>query len=76
MDYPPNQRRLPLFHDLNLRVDNRFQGKSWALTAYLDIQNVYNQSNVEGILYNYSYTRQADVLGLPIIPSLGLRGEL
>jgi hypothetical protein len=74
--YPPNGARLPLFHQLDLRVDKKWQFKSWALTAYLDIQNVYNQQNPEGISSNYNYTQQAYVNGLPILPSLGLRGEL
>lgn len=74
--YPYNSARLPLFNQLDLRVDKKFQWKSWALSGYLDIQNVYNQQNVEGIIHNYNYTQQASVYGLPFVPSFGLRGEL
>jgi hypothetical protein len=41
----------------------------------LDIQNVYNNPAVEGLAYNYNYTRTSYNTGLPIIPSLGMRGE-
>ena len=47
----------------------------WTLRTYLDVQNVYNRSNPEGVTYNYNYS-QSQVQGfLPIIPSLGIRGE-
>jgi hypothetical protein len=72
----PFTERLPLFHALDLRVDRKWAFKSWTLRAYLDIQNVYNQANVEGISYNYNYTGRQYVSGLPIIPSLGIRAEL
>ena len=41
----------------------------------MDVQNVYNQANVETIRYNYDATVNTPQTGLPIIPSLGLRGE-
>jgi TonB family protein len=74
--YPPNQYRLPTFHQLDIRVDKTWQFTHWKLSAYLDVQNVYNAANVEGLSYNYDFTRRTYTTGLPIIPSLGLRGEL
>lgn len=68
--------RLPLFHQLDLRLDKRWQFKAWQLSAYLDVQNVYNNSNTEGIQYNFNYTSRQFVSGLPILPSFGLRGEM
>ncbi len=67
--------RLPIFHALDLRVDKTWRFKSWQMTAYLDIQNAYNQQNAEGILYNYNFTQRTYVTGLPIIPSFGARAE-
>ena len=67
--------RLPLFHQLDLRVDKAWQFSAWKLSAYLDIQNSYNNQNVEGIAYNFNYTARQYVTGLPILPSIGLRGE-
>jgi TonB family protein len=67
--------RLPLFHQLDLRVDKRWQFRTWRFSTYLDIQNVYNNAAVEGLSYNYNYSKQSYQTGIPIIPSLGLRGE-
>jgi TonB family protein len=68
--------RLPLFHQLDLRVDKRWQFKAWALSAYLDVQNVYNHPAAESFVYNYDYSKRSYQTGIPIIPSIGLRGEL
>ena len=51
-----------------------FEG--WALAVFLDIRNAYNYRNQEGIIYNFDFSQQSALLGLPIIPSLGIRGEL
>ncbi|MBI5538022.1 MAG: TonB-dependent receptor [Deltaproteobacteria bacterium] len=67
--------RLPPFHQADLRVDKTWRFDAWNLTAYLDVQNVYNRSNPEAMEYNYNYTRTRYQAGLPILPSLGLRGE-
>jgi TonB family protein len=68
--------RLPMFHQLDLRLDKRWQFKSWQLSAYIDVQNVYNNANTEGLQYNFNYTARQNISGLPILPSLGLRGEM
>jgi hypothetical protein len=67
--------RLPLFHQLDMRVDKRWQFRTWRFSTYLDIQNVYNNAAVEGLSYNYNFSKQSYQTGIPIIPSLGLRGE-
>jgi TonB family protein len=68
--------RLPARHQLDLRVDKEWAFKSWKLAAYLDVQNVYNRENAEDIGYNYDFSQRDTVPGLPILPILGLRGEL
>ncbi len=76
-DYPPTAHRNPAFHQLDVRVD-----KTWQLTAdvkmsaYLDILNIYNSANVEGVSYNYNYTLSTNATGIPFLPSIGIRGEL
>lgn len=67
--------RLPLFHQLDVRLDKRWKFKAWQLSAYLDVQNAYNHANVEGVGYNFNYTQRQNVTGIPILPSIGLRGE-
>lgn len=68
--------RLPMFHQLDMRLDRRWQMKSWQFSIYLDVQNVYNNANTEGIQYNFNYTSRSFVSGIPILPSIGLRGEM
>ena len=75
-EYPNFGSRLPAFNQLDVRVDKTWKFKSWTLSAYLDVQNVYNQGNVEGVSYNYNFTRQTYATGLPLLPSLGVRGQL
>jgi hypothetical protein len=67
--------RLPIFHQLDLRLDKRWQFESWRFTAYLDVQNAYNNAAVEDIAYNYNFSKQTFTTGLPMIPSIGIRGE-
>jgi TonB family protein len=71
-----NSARVPDFNQLDLRIDKAWQFRAWKLSAYLDVQNVYNRKNPESMSYNYNYTKSAVVSGLPILPILGLRGEL
>jgi len=71
-----NSKRIPAFHQLDVRLDKAWTFKDFKLTTYLDVQNVYNRANAEGIAYNYRYTQPQWETGLPIIPSLGVRGEL
>ena len=71
-----NSDRSPLFQRLDVRIEKKWSFQSWALATYLDVQNVYNARNQEGFSYNYDYTTRQVFYGLPILPSLGVRGEL
>ncbi len=70
-----NNDRMPLFHQLDLRVDKKFIFDKWILSGYIDIQNVYNHRSIEGVIYNYDYTQRQWLEGLPIIPSFGFKAE-
>jgi TonB family protein len=72
----PFSRRLPLFHQLDIRIDKRWQLKNARLSTYLDVQNVYNNAAVEGVAYNFDFSKTTYTTGVPIIPSLGLRLEI
>ncbi len=63
------------FKQLDLRFDKKFVMEKEIWTFYLDIQNVWNQKNPENNQYAYDYSRKEEVSGLPILPSLGLKGE-
>ena len=68
IDGPTLSQRLPAFAQLDLRIDRTW--RHWDL--YLDIQNVTNRTNVEGLDYSADYSRQSYTTGLPILPSIGL----
>jgi hypothetical protein len=70
-----NSIRLPAFQQLDVRVDKTWTFERWLLDAYLDVQNVYNYDNVEGIRYSYDFLRQVPLTGLPILPALGVRAK-
>ncbi len=71
----PWSQRLPDFVQFDVRVDKRFVFQSWSLVVFLDVQNVTNRANPEGLFYNSDYTQSAYVTGIPILPALGVRGE-
>jgi hypothetical protein len=39
------------------------------------VQNAYNRANPEGLTSNYNFSQSRVQAFLPIIPSLGIRGE-
>jgi TonB family protein len=71
----PWSQRLPDFLQLDARLDKRFVFDDWSLTAYLDVQNVTNRQNPEALFYNFNYSQRAFVYSIPILPSVGVRGE-
>ncbi len=68
-------QRLPPFHSLDVRVDKTWDFNVWKLSVYADIYNVYNYQSPDSISYNYNYAQTTYQKGLPIIPSIGIRGE-
>jgi hypothetical protein len=68
--------RLPSFQQLDLRVDKTFKIRSGKLIAYLELRNAYNRKNAEQISYRFDYAQSKRETGLPILPVIGLRGEL
>jgi hypothetical protein len=73
---PTMSERNPAFMRLDARIEKKWTFSLWSLAVYLDLQNALNSPNRQGFTYNYDYTRREGVRGLPILPSLGLRGEL
>jgi TonB family protein len=67
--------RLPLFHQLDFRVEKTWIFRLWRLSAYLDIQNIYNAENPEATLYDYRYRQSGPLRGLPFLPSFGIKGS-
>jgi TonB family protein len=72
---PVNSDRQALFHQLDARADKVWTFDLWKLGVFLDIQNVYNQGNQEGVSFSFDYREKSAMTGLPILPILGLYGE-
>ena len=68
--------RLPTFHRLDVRIDREFEIGPIQGSVYIDVQNVYNAPNNEGILYSFDYSQTAQLPGLPILPTIGVRGTI
>jgi hypothetical protein len=68
-----NSDRLPMFHQLDLRVDKRWIARRAIVTAYVDVQNVYNFQNAEAIVYSPDFRQEVGFVGVPIFPTLGVR---
>jgi len=71
-----NSERAPMHHQLDLRVDYSWSWGPTALTAFLDVQNVYMNESVVTYFYNYDFTQRSAFKSLPLLPSFGLRGVL
>ncbi|HEY5921345.1 MAG TPA: TonB-dependent receptor [Kofleriaceae bacterium] len=72
VDGPILSERLPYFAQLDLRVDRLWRRRTATWTLYLDIQNVTNRANPEGVTYSDDFSSRSFTRGLPIFPSLGV----
>jgi hypothetical protein len=75
VDGPLLSRRLPDFVQLDIRIDrgwSRPWGTAGTMNLYIDVQNVVNRHNPEGVTYNKDYTQLSYTSGLPIFPSIGV----
>jgi len=70
-----NSVRAPLFSQIDLRVDKIWTFDSWSLNAYVDVLNAANHRSIEGTAFNYDFSQQARVQGLPFFPSTGLKAS-
>jgi TonB family protein len=73
---PPNASKIKDFHQLDVRLDKNFLFEKWTLSVYIDVQNVYNQANVEASFTDYRQRQEYDVPGIPILPVLGIKASL
>jgi hypothetical protein len=71
-----NSARVQSRHQLDVRIDRAFWAGPIAMTAFLDVQNVYMNTPIVGYGYNFDYSERYAFESIPILPSIGLRGEL
>ena len=72
---PIYSERQQAFIQLDGRIDKKWILNREIWSVYLDIQNILNAKNPESIRYSYDYSQKESVNGLPILPSLGVKGE-
>ncbi|HEX9103126.1 MAG TPA: TonB-dependent receptor plug domain-containing protein, partial [Polyangia bacterium] len=72
---PLYSARLGSFNQLDVRFDKKWTYRRWAMSLYVDIQNLYRASNPEGYAYNYDFSQRSSIAGLPFLPVLGIRGD-
>ena len=70
-----NSDRNGSFHQLDLRLDKKWIYDAWMLNFYVDLQNVYDRANPEGLSYNYDFSLNKVQGGLPILTIVGLKAE-
>jgi TonB family protein len=79
-DYDPDSggrtTRLPIYHQLDVRMDYDLTFGPFEGSVYLDVLNIYNAQNAEGYVYEYDFSRRGRLPGLPILPTIGIRGVL
>jgi hypothetical protein len=68
------ETRAPPFHQLDVYIERKWDFDEWYLELYLDVQNVYNASNTEVFIPTFDFKRTERLPGVPIFPSLGIRG--
>lgn len=76
-DFDPDSQgkttRLPIYHQLDVRVDRDFEVGRVRGSVFLDVINVYNAPNSEGYRYSFDFTQRGRLPGLPILPTIGVR---
>ncbi len=72
---PFGSKRLPMFHQLDLRLDRKWVFDAFSATAYIDLINAYNAPNAEAYQNDYRFREKSPIPSLPIAPILGISGE-
>lgn len=67
--------RNPTFMQLDVRAEKTWLFELWSIGAYLDIINVTNRKNQEGVDYDYRFRESQPITSFPIFPTIGVRGS-
>ncbi len=68
-------QRRKTFQQLDVRAEKTWLFNTWRIGAYLDIQNVLNTENQEGLQYDYRFKQNAPITSVPFVPTLGVKGQ-
>ncbi len=70
-----NSDRLPEYHRLDVRLDQRFFFTGWNIVAFIDIQNAYARQNVERLIWNQRTQEVTRLLQFGFLPVGGVKVE-
>jgi hypothetical protein len=73
---PLYNRREPAYYELNLYADREVLFDTWKLTWRFGIENLALKPQVQGVNYNYDYSKQEFVRSVPPVPYIEVRGIL
>jgi len=68
-------QRLGLTHQLDFRVDRRWNFTGWALITFVDVQNVYNFKTPQAPSWNFADQKVENRDSIGILPSIGISAE-
>lgn len=71
-----NSRRFEAQHQLDVRLDRVWHFQRWRLSVYLDVTNVYAHPAPLQAQYSHDYSQQEPITSVPILPAIGIKGEL
>ncbi len=68
--------RAPTYTQLNIRIDRDYNIDNTLIgSIYIDVLNVFDAQNQEGVIYQYDYLRSNPLPGIPILGTIGIRGS-
>lgn len=70
-----NAVRLPSYNRLDVRLDQRFSLFGLTAVGYLDLQNIYDQRNVQTVVWNNKTRAPESVYQFGFLPTFGLKLE-
>jgi len=70
-----NSNRMPVQHQLDIRIDKFWIFNKWILSSYLDFQNVYIHKNAIGVSYSKDFSEKKYSYNIPIMIFLGLKAD-
>ena len=69
-------RRMPMYHEIDLRMEKTWTGKVSEIVGYVDLINVGGATNTEGWDWDYRFAKPRPLRGMPVFPALGLQVRL
>ena len=64
-----------MYHRMDVRAEKICMFRSWALTTYIDIQNIYNKENLFEYRWDPFKKEILENRNLGILPTIGVSAE-